>query len=184
MERGILKEPDVVELLQQFEDFEVYTDAPNEAKHKQAMKSLTGIISNPIFLVLDSKNHLRVVQRGFTNSKEEFKEFLRTGLTDEPAFESRLIVGDLIPMEEQFELPIPLELSSSLQYDAGEKAEYKGKNARAYTSTFAATQKVKLPGDLPSGRYKIRWQMLTATYDGDKWLQAFAPSFSAEFTVK
>lgn len=183
MERGILLRPDVVELLRRFELLEIYTDAREEREYSRKQREITGVNANPTYIVLDSQHQREVTRFTHTNSTEAFKEFLRAGLTDQPAFQSRLRFRALVPLDGQSEQVFPITPVGTLTSTPGDAVTVLGVPGRAYPGEFEARQRLALPAELPAGRYRLEVELVTAAYEGETWRQALSVPVRLEFLV-
>ncbi|MEM7167694.1 MAG: hypothetical protein AAF581_19740 [Planctomycetota bacterium] len=166
-------QPDVVELLRQFERLEIFTDNKLEGEYKKVQKEITGYNAQPTFIILDSKHQREVARSSFTNSAEAFKDFLRKGLTDQPVFQSRLKFSKLVPLDGQMSHPIEIDEAGTLTASAGTKTMYLGEEAMAYTGAFEAAQDIQLPGELEPGKYALDATLETSVYVGEEWHAAY-----------
>lgn len=189
MERGILLEPDVVELLRQFELLEIYTDNKIERfelHYDQVQRRVTGYNANPTYFVLDSENHREVASASFTNSKEEFLGFLRAGLENRPVFRSQVVMDELSPLDGQLDDTVEWPELPAPESDPGRATQYLGRTVRAYEGKFSGKQALVLPprSQLPPGRYRVQARLLTSIYEGDTWQTASVVSTRVELTVE
>lgn len=184
MEGGTFQEPDVGELLRQFELIEIYTDRlPAEAEYAALQKELTGYNANPTYLVLDSENHLEVARSSFTNSKADFKEFLREGLADRPAFVSRVRIAGLT-IEEGGEEKVVLRSRGPLVSDDGTAGRFMGRPVTEYRGAFAGSQTFEVGSGLEPGEYVVTVQLVTGLYAGDEREETIALSERIRFQVR
>ncbi|MGE3167035.1 MAG: hypothetical protein AB7O52_19185 [Planctomycetota bacterium] len=188
MEQGILLAPDVVELLRQFDLLEIYTDNQIEREqlhYDKVQRQVTGYNANPTYIVLDSENQREVARASFTNSKEEFLQFLRAGVTNRPVFRSELIVDELTPLDGQLDHTVEWPELPAPKVDSGREATYLGQSVRAYMGTFTGTQALLLPSTgLPPGRYRVQARLLTSLYRDDEWREALSIPARAELTIE
>ena len=182
MERGILLAPDVQQLLEGFELFEVYTDEPDERQYAAAQNQITGLNVNPHYIVLHSESQLFVAQSSFTNSKADFKAFLEKGLENRPAFASWLRHSGLEIREARGEVTVAT-LAGRLESDDGHVATYRDEPVGEYRSTFQARQAFELEDDLEPGAYVIRTRLFTALYRGDEYLETVVVEVPLRFNV-
>ena len=164
-ENGILHQPDVEEFLRQMERFEIFTDDPSEKHLADLAREITGYNANPTYIVLDSQSHLEVARIAYTNSKQEFIEFLEKGLTDEPAFRSQVrFTGTTI--QEGGEDVVVLTTDGTLAADEGTTAQYHGNAVRIYDGKFSGSQTFRVGKDL-DGEYPLNVHLVTGLYDGE-----------------
>ena len=180
-ENGILQDPEVEELLRQFETFEIFTDDPTEGEYNALQREHTGYNANPTYIVLDSKNLLEVARFSFTNSKEDFVAFLRKGLTNEPAFASQIRFTG-IEIQENGEDVEVLKPKGVLVADEGTVETYGGDDVRVYRRTFSGSQTFVVQKDL-DGEYPLTAHLITGIYQGDERLQTISVSDKVYFTV-
>lgn len=184
MERGILIEPDVVELLRHFERLEIFTDNKHEREYSEVQGRVTGYNANPTYIILDSANHREVARTSFTNDKDEFIAFLEQGKENVPAFRSQVVLDELVPLDEQLEDTVEWPQLDSIVSDPGAVAQYLGREAREYTGEFRATQALVLPKELPAGRYRVVARLITSIYEEDSWVRALSVRAVTELLVE
>ncbi len=165
-ESGILHQPEVEELLRQFELFEIFTDDPRELPYAAVQKAVTGYNANPTYIVLDSENHLEVARISFTNSKQEFIDFLKKGLTDRPAFISQVRFTG-VELEERGEAVTVLTERGVMESTEGTLESYDGEEVYAYRGSFSGRQTFRVARDL-DGKYPITVHLVTGLYSGDE----------------
>lgn len=175
---------DVVELLQQMELFEIFTDNSLETAYKNIQREITGYNAQPTFIILDGKHRREVARASFTNSADTFKEFLKKGLTNRPAFQSRLRIGKLVPLDGQYDHPLELEEAGTLDAPVGTAIQYLGEEAMAYRGEFQGTQSLQLPSDLEPGKYRLDIKLETSVYKGDEWLNSLSLGARLPLTVE
>ncbi|OUU24471.1 MAG: hypothetical protein CBC13_03475 [Planctomycetia bacterium TMED53] len=175
MENGIFREPEVEQLLSQYELFEIYTDDATseiEATYRDQQIRITGYYANPTYIVLDSRDQLEVARESFTNSSEQFIAFLEEGLSDRPAFESRIQLEGLEIREQGKDYTV-LTRETPWIYKGEAVASYQGEEVAALTGDFSASATF-LVGDQLQGEYVLRARVVGGIYDGDDRLQTFA----------
>ncbi len=174
MERGTFLNPEVAKRLQQFERLKIYTDRPWEREHYQPFqKEITGAISLPTYIVLDSESNLEVSRCYFTNDDDEFIEFLEEGLTNRPAFYSFFRFTNLAG----------IRLKGPMNTDRGEVLTFMGADARAYRGEFKASQLLEVPADMAPGKYVLRADFITTLYRGEQKLQRVLVPIKLEIEV-
>ncbi|MCA8962153.1 MAG: hypothetical protein KDC38_16620, partial [Planctomycetes bacterium] len=162
IERGFLVQPDIVELMERFELFEVYTDQ-DEDEYRAIQERITGINANPTYIVLDSKTQLEVARSGFTNDKEEFVHFIEQGLSDQPVFRSTVhYIGLEIDLPDVGPLTV-LTVDGPIEADPGQVVgmhEVMGASGvleqvekRAYDGVFTARHRLRVGEACPPGHY-------------------------------
>lgn len=174
MESGILLEPDVVELLRQFDSLEIFTDNKYEREYAAVQRRVTGYNANPTYIVLDSENHREVTRTTFTNSKEEFLDFLKDGLRNTPAFASSLEFQELVPLDGQLDDTVAFATATPLEADAGTAVEIYGDKSMAYEGGFRARQSIQLPAELPAGAYRVEAKLITSVYVDGEWQESLS----------
>ncbi|MFN0060161.1 MAG: hypothetical protein ACKVX7_17020 [Planctomycetota bacterium] len=181
MERGILVQADVAELLRQFELFEIYNDNPAETHYAELQKRLTGQIASPTYLVLDSEHHREVDRYSFTPSAEAFKDFLKRGLVNQPAFRSELGFEELKKRIRGDEVTV-LVASGDLEYAAGEQLV--DSDRHVYRGEFWARQQFRVPVGVKPGQYSLVVRLSTSVYTNDgAYLKTLAPAVRIAFEV-
>ena len=175
MENGIFREPEVEQLLSQYELFEIYTDDANseiEASYREQQIRITGYYANPTYIVLDSRDQLEVARESFTNSSEQFVEFLQQGLTDRPAFESRIQLEGLQIREKGKDYTVLIP-ESSWEYEGATQGSYQQKDVSEISADFAASATFRV-GENLSGEYVLRARIVGGIYTGDERQKTFA----------
>ncbi len=185
MENGIFREPAVEQLLSQYELFEIYTDDANseiEATYRDQQILITGYYANPTYIVLDSRDHLEVARESFTNSSKKFIDFLEQGLTDRPAFESRIQLEglEIREMDEDFTVLIP---ETPWQYEGAGVGGFQGEEVSEIAGDFNATATFRV-GENLSGEYVLRARIVGGVYDGDERLRTFAIPLKLRMSVE
>jgi len=163
---GILRDSDVVALLERFELVEIYNDHPEESAYAALQREMTGYQANPTYFVIDSKDRLEVARETFTNSKQRFFEFLERGLTDRPAFRTQVQISGL-EIEEAGEPVTVLRPKRGLIADEGNPERYLGEDVQVYRGRFAGSQEFRLAKGLAPGEYAITVRLVTGLYAGD-----------------
>ncbi|MGB1070669.1 MAG: hypothetical protein ACPG1Z_03305 [Planctomycetota bacterium] len=185
MENGIFRESEVEQLLSQYELFEIYTDDATseiEATYREQQIRITGYYANPTYIVLDSRDQLEVARESFTNSSEQFISFLEQGLTDRPAFESRIQIEGLEIREKGKDYTV-LTRESAWTYQGEEKATYQGTEVAALNGDFSAFATFRVGADL-QGEYVLRARVVGGIYDGDDRLRTFAIPLKLRLNVE
>lgn len=185
MENGIFRESEVEQLLSQYELFEIYTDDATseiEATYREQQIRITGYYANPTYIVLDSRDQLEVARESFTNSSEQFITFLEQGLTDRPAFESRIQIEGLEIREKGKDYTV-LTRESAWTYQGEEKATYQGTEVSALNGDFSAFATFRV-GDGLQGEYVLRARVVGGIYDGDDRLRTFAIPLKLRLNVE
>jgi len=185
MEDDIFLRPAVEQLLRQFDLFEIFTDdsqSPVEDRYRELQKKLTGYFANPSYIVLGSQNDLEVARGAFTNSEQDFIEFLERGLLDLPAFQSYITFGGL-EIREGDRLVTVLEPIGALESDEGVAETYLGADVRAYRGIFSARQRFRVPDDLEAGSYPLRVRLSTGLYRGDERIETISLAIKLTFEV-
>ena len=175
MENGIFRESEVEQLLSQYELFEIYTDdavSEIEASYREQQISITGYYANPTYIILDSTDHLEVGRESFTNSSKDFIAFLEAGISDTPAFESRIQIEGLKISERGEEVRV-LMPEGAWDYSGGVASNYMSQPVVSLDTRFSATAQLRVGEDL-SGEYVIRARVVGGLYDGDRRLSTFA----------
>ena len=175
MENGIFREREVEQLLSQYELFEIYTDdavSEIEASYREQQISITGYYANPTYIILDSTDHLEVGRESFTNSSKDFIAFLEAGLSDTPAFESRIQIEGLKISERGEEVRV-LMPEGAWDYSGGVASNYMSQPVESLDTRFSATAQFRVGEDL-SGEYVIRARVVGGLYDEDNRLSTFA----------
>ncbi len=181
-ENGILNQPDVEELLRQFELFEIFTDTKSFA-NAPLQKKLTGYNANPTYIVLDSVTHLEVARFAYTNSKADFVKFLKKGLEDRPAFISQVRFSGTTIQEGGQDIVV-LKPKGVLKVDAGTDETYDGQKIRVYRGKFSGSQKFIVGKDLDGdGKYPLTVHLVTGLYDGDERIETLSVSHKVYFEV-
>ncbi len=185
MENGIFREPEVEQLLSQYELFEIYTDDANseiEASYREQQIRITGYYANPTYIVLDSRDQLEVTRESFTNSSEQFVEFLQQGLTDQPAFESRIQLEGLQIQEkgEYFTVLIP---ETPWEYQGAEPGSYQDNGVSEISGDFSATATFRV-GENLSGEYVLRARIVGGIYSADERQKTFAIPLKLRMNVE
>ena len=179
-EGGILQDPEVEELLRQYEIFEIFTDS-DSSHFKPIQKELTGYNANPTYIVLDSNTHLEVARYSYTNSKAAFVKFLKKGLTDSPAFMSQIRFTGLTIQEGGEDVQV-LKTKGVLAADPGTDEAYDGEEVRVYRGKFSGSQTFKVGKDL-DGEYPLTIHLVTGLYDGDTRLETISVSHKVYYEV-
>ncbi len=185
MENGIFRESEVEQLLSQYELFEIYTDDATseiEATYREQQIRITGYYANPTYIVLDSRDQPEVARESFTNSSEQFLTFLEQGLTDRPAFESRIQIEGLEIREKGKDYTV-LTRESAWTYQGEEKATYQGTEVSALNGDFSAFATFRVGDDL-QGEYVLRARVVGGIYDGDDRLRTFAIPLKLRLNVE
>ena len=175
MENGIFRQRDVEQLLGQYELFEVFTDDATsdiEASYRGHQIQLSGYYANPTYIVLDSTDHLEVTRGSFTNSNDQFTEFLEAGLLDRPAFESRIQL-DGLQIRESGEDVTVLTREGSWTFSGTSPGEYLGTSAGQVTGDFAASTTFRV-GEGLEGEYVVRVRLVGGLYRGDERIRTFS----------
>lgn len=175
MENGIFRESEVEQLLSQYELFEIYTDDATseiEATYREQQIRITGYYANPTYIVLDSRDHLEVARESFTNSSEQFITFLEQGLTDRPAFESRIQIEGLQIREKGQDYTV-LTRETPWVYQGEGAARYQGAEVSAINGAFSASATFRV-GENLAGEYVLRARVVGGIYEGDDRLRTFA----------
>ena len=90
----------------------------------------SGYYANPTYIVLDSTDQLEVTRGSFTNSSDEFGEFLAEGLLDRPAFESRIQFDGLTIVEHGSAVTV-LQRQQPWSYEGQQAGQLSRKRCRA-----------------------------------------------------
>lgn len=179
---GILRDSQVVELLDQFELFEIYNDHPAETAYAALQREMTGYQANPTYFVLDSKDRLEVARGTYTNSKQVFLEFLRKGLADRPAFRTQVHQDGLV-IEVARKAVEVLRPRGPLVADLGEPERYLGEEVRVHRGRFAGSREFRVGKDLEPGNYTLTVRLITGLYDGDQRLRTVSEPRTLRFEV-
>ena len=185
MEDDIFLRPAVEQLLRDFDLFEIFTDdsqSPVEERYRDLQMELTGYFANPTYIILGSENGLEVARGAFTNSEQEFIDFLERGLLDLPAFESFVTFGGL-EIREGDRLVTVLEPVGALESAEGTLETYLDKEAHAYGGAFSARQRFRLGEDLEAGSYPLRIRFSTGLYRGDDRVETISLPLKLTFEV-
>ena len=138
MENGIFREREVEQLLSQYELFEIYTDdavSEIEASYREQQISITGYYANPTYIILVSTDHLEVGRESFTNSSKDFIAFLEAGISDTPAFESRIQIEGLKISERGEEVRV-LMPEGAWNYSGGVASNYMSQPVESIDTRF------------------------------------------------
>jgi hypothetical protein len=179
---GLLRDSDVVALLERFELVEVYNDHPEEDEYAALQRELTGYNANPTYLVLDSKDRLEVARETFTNSKQRFLEFLEEGLADRPAFRTQVQLTGL-EIEEAGRPVTVLSPRRGLIADEGNPERYLAEDVQVYRGRFAGSQEFRVAKGLAPGEYAITVRLVTGLYAGDERVATVAVPQKLRFEV-
>lgn len=175
MENGIFRQRDVEQLLGQYELFEVFTDdaiSDIEASYRGHQIQLSGYYANPTYIVLDSEDHLEVARGTFTNSSDEFIEFLGAGLLDRPAFESRIQL-DGLQIREGGEDVTVLTREGSWTFSGSTDGDYLGATIGQLSADFSAQTTFRVGAGL-EGEYVVRVRLVGGLYRGDERIRTFS----------
>ncbi|MAW77341.1 MAG: hypothetical protein CMJ95_08155 [Planctomycetes bacterium] len=175
MENGIFRQQEVEQLLGQYELFEVFTDDANseiEASYRGHQIELSGYYANPTYIVLDSKDHLEVARGTFTNSSSEFSDFLKAGLLDRPAFESRIQLTGLQIREAGQDVTV-LTREGPWQFSENSAGDYLGADIDQLVGDFGASTTFRVGEDL-EGEYVIRLRLVGGLYRADERIRTFS----------
>ncbi|MEM7262150.1 MAG: hypothetical protein AAF488_09185 [Planctomycetota bacterium] len=182
IEQGFLVQADIMERLENFELFEIYTDGgKKEDAYRAFQKSITGLNANPTYLVLDSRSQLEVARSAYTNSKEEYVQFIERGQTDRPVFRSTVVYSGLERvLEDGRSTREAFITEGAIEADAGEVI---GKQSglspegvvievdkRAYSGEFWAKQQFRVADDVPPGRYTLRAKLIGQVWGGEEFI--------------
>lgn len=176
MENGIFREPEVEQLLGQFELFEIFTDdATSEVEEGYRAKQIeySGYYANPTYIVLDSTDQLEVTRGSFTNSSDEFAEFLEEGLLDRPAFESRIQFDGLTIVEHGTEVTV-LQQQQPWSYEGQQAGNYRESDVEQLVSSFSASTSFRVGDRVEEGEYIIRLRFVGGLYRGDERIRTFS----------
>ena len=176
MENGIFLEPEVEQLLGQFELFEIFTDDANsevEAKYRSRQIEYSGYYANPTYIVLDSADQLEVTRGSFTNSGDEFAGFLGEGLQDRPAFESRLQFDGVSIVEDGKTVTV-LTREQPWLHEGQEAGTYREAGVEQLGTRFFASTTFRVGEQLEEGEYIIRVRFVGGLYRGDERLRTFS----------
>ncbi|MDE0960996.1 MAG: hypothetical protein OSB09_09465 [Planctomycetota bacterium] len=186
MENGIFLEPEVEQLLGQFELLEIFTDDATSAVeegYRSKQIEYSGYYANPTYIVLDSADQLEVTRGSFTNSADEFAEFLRDGLLDRPAFESRLQIDGLTIVENGTEVTV-LTRQQPWNYGGQQAAEYRQQGVEQLDSRFSASTSFRVAERLEEGEYIFRLRFVGGIYRGDERIRTFSLPIKLALQVK
>jgi len=186
MENGIFLEPEVEQLLGQFELLEIYSDDATsevEEKYRAHQIEYSGYYANPTYIVLDSADHLEVARGSFTNSSTEFADFLKEGLLDRPAFESRIQLDGLTFEEAGDEVEV---LSRIKPWSFGGQIDgrYREDEVKELGSTFQASTTLRVGEELEAGEYFIRLCFVGGLYRGDERIRTFSLPLKLKLQVE
>ena len=174
MERGTFHNSEVQELFKEYSLLEVYTDRAWEREHYgKIQKEIAGTTALPTYVILDSEKQLEVTRGYYTNSDEQFVEFLREGLKNRPGFFSLIRFINLNGVE----------LEGPLDSYAGEEIRLENEMRLVYEDTFWATQQLRIPSDLKPGRYVVWVELITALYRGDERPEVISVQTKLPFDV-
>jgi hypothetical protein len=179
---GILRDSDVVEMLDRFDLVEVFTDHEEEKEYADLQLELTGYNANPTYLVLDSRDRLEVARDTFTNSKQHFLEFLRKGLTDRPAFRTQVHQDGLVIEVAGEEIEV-LRPKGPLVADLGEPERYLGEEVRVHRGRFSGSREFRVGKHLEPGTYTLTVRLVSGLYDGDQRLRTVSEPQKLRFEV-
>ncbi len=168
-------------MLREYELVEIFTDEPTglEDEYKVAQKEITGLNANPTYIVLDQKSGLEITRSDYTTNYEAFHAFVERGLTGPPVFRSVLRYEGIDRVENGKRYAV-LEFDGSVEASPGIKVgqqEVFGSSGTlemvdkmAYTGSFNAKQKFRIPAGLASGQYTIRAKLIGQIWMGEKFV--------------